>query len=46
MTALDLSRCILTKCKRDNHLIGAMQLQGILYCAQCEFIKKLWRASI
>ena len=39
MTALDLSRYILTKCKRDNHLIDAMQLQGILYCAQCAFMK-------
>lgn len=29
--ALDISRYILTKCKRDNHLISAMQLQGILY---------------
>lgn len=39
MTALDISRYILTKCKRDEHLINAMQLQGILYYAQCEFIK-------
>lgn len=39
MKALDISRYILTKCKRDNHLIDAMQLQGILYCAQCEFMK-------
>ena len=39
MTALDLSRYILTKCKRDEHLINAMQLQGILYYAQCAFIK-------
>ena len=39
MKALDVSRYILTKCKRDNHLIGAMQLQGILYYVQCEFMK-------
>lgn len=39
MNALDLSRYILTKCKRDDHLINAMQLQGILYYAQCEFMK-------
>ena len=39
MTALDLSRYILTKCKRDEKPINGMQLQGILYCAQCEFMK-------
>ena len=39
MKALDLSRYILTKCKREDHLIDAMQLQGILYYAQCEFMK-------
>ena len=39
MKALDLSRYILTKCKREDHLINAMQLQGILYYTQCEFIK-------
>lgn len=37
--ALDISRYILTKCKKDNHLISAMQLQGILYYVQCAFMK-------
>lgn len=39
-TALDLSKYIVSKCKKDNHPISNLQLQKILYYIQKEFLKK------
>lgn len=40
MKAIDLSRYIVSKCIIDNSPVNNIQLQGILYCIQRNFLKR------
>lgn len=46
MSAINLSKYIITKCAKDNKPISNLQLQKILYCIQANYLKNWYKYKI
>lgn len=46
MSAIDLSKYIITKCAKEKKPISNLQLQKILYCIQADYLKNKYKYKI